>query len=35
MMGIKGALNKLRKFIWWWLNYVEKTLGMAPLSYLS
>src|SRR4030042_5453207 len=24
MMGIKGAFNKLRKFIWWWLNYIEK-----------
>ena len=27
MMGIKGAFNKLRKFIWWWLNYVEKNPG--------
>lgn len=34
MMGIEGAFNKRRKFIWLWLNYVEKTLNME-LSFYS
>lgn len=35
MMGIKGALNKLRKFIWWWLNYVEKNPGYGAIVLLE
>jgi TetR/AcrR family fatty acid metabolism transcriptional regulator len=35
MMGIKGALNKLRKFIWWWLNYVEKNSGYGSIVLLE
>lgn len=35
MMGIKGALNKLRKFIWWWLNYVEKNPGYGVVVLLE
>jgi len=35
MMGIKGALNKLRKFIWWWLNYVEKNPGYGSIVLLE
>lgn len=35
MMGIKGAFNKLRKFIWWWLNYVEKNPGYGVVVLLE
>jgi TetR/AcrR family fatty acid metabolism transcriptional regulator len=35
MMGIKGALNKLRKFIWCWLNYVEKNPGYGSIVLLE
>jgi TetR/AcrR family fatty acid metabolism transcriptional regulator len=35
MMGIKGAFNKLRKFIWWWLNYVEKNPGYGAVVLLE
>ena len=35
MMGIKGAFNKLRKFIWWWLNYVEKNPGYGSIVLLE
>lgn len=35
MMGIKGALNKLRKFIWWWLNYIEKHPGYGAIVMLE
>ncbi len=35
MMGIKGALNKLRKFIWWWLNFVEKNPGYGSIVLLE
>ena len=35
MMGIKGALNKLRKFIWWWLNYIEKNPGYGSIVLLE
>lgn len=35
MMGIKGALNKLRKFIWWWLNYVEKNPDYGAIVLLE
>jgi TetR/AcrR family fatty acid metabolism transcriptional regulator len=35
MMGVKGALNKLRKFIWWWLDYVEKNPGYGAIVLLE
>jgi len=35
MMGIKGAFNKLRKFIWWWLNYIEKNPGYGSIVLLE
>lgn len=35
MMGIKGAFNKLRKFIWWWLNYVENNPGYGVVVLLE
>lgn len=35
MMGIKGAFNKLRKFNWWWLNYVEKNPGYGVVVLLE
>jgi len=35
MMGIKGAFNRLRKFIWWWLNYVEKNPGYGVVVLLE
>src|SRR4030043_2141475 len=35
MMGIKGAFNKLRKFIWWWLNFVEKNPGYGSIVLLE
>jgi len=34
-MGIKGAFNKLRKFIWWWLNYIEKNPGYGSIVLLE
>jgi len=35
MMGIKGVFNRLRKFIWWWLNYVEKNPGYGVVVLLE
>jgi len=35
MMGIKGALNKLRKFIWWYVNYIEKNPGYGAIVLLE
>ncbi len=35
MMGIKGSFNKLRKFNWWWLNYIEKTPGYGVVVLLE
>ena len=35
MLGIKGACNKLRKFIWWWLNYVERNPGYGAIVLLE
>lgn len=35
MLGIKGAFNKLRKFIWWWLNYIEKNPGYGSIVLLE
>ena len=35
MMGIKGAFNKLRKFVWWWLNYIENNPGYGTIILLE
>jgi len=35
MMGIKGAFNKLRKFIWWYINYIEKNPGYGTIVLLE
>jgi len=35
MMGIKGAFNKLRKFVWWWLHYIENNPGYASIILLE
>ena len=35
MMGIKGAFNKLRKFIWWYLNFFEKNPEYASVVLLE
>lgn len=35
MMGIKGAPNKLRKFIWWYLDYIEKNPGYGSIVLLE
>ena len=35
LLGIKGALNKLRKFVWWWLDYMEKNPGYGTITLLE
>lgn len=35
MMGIKGAFNKLRKFIWWYLNFIEKNPDYGAIVLLE
>ena len=35
MMGIKGAFNKLRKFIWWYLNFIEKNPEYGSIVLLE
>ena len=35
MMGIKGAFNKLRKFIWWYLNFFEKNPEYGSIVLLE
>ncbi len=35
MVGIKGAFNKLRKFVWWWLNYIEHSPGYGSIILLE
>jgi len=35
MMGINGAFNKLRKFIWWWFHYIETNPGYAAIILLE
>lgn len=34
LFGIKGALNKLRKFLWWYLHKVEESPLDAKIVYL-
>jgi TetR/AcrR family fatty acid metabolism transcriptional regulator len=35
LFGIKGAFNKLRKFVWWYLRYIEKDPPTAKIVFLS
>ena len=35
MMGIKGAFNKLRKFIWWYLDFFEKNPEYGSIVLLE
>ena len=35
MIGIKGTFNKLRKFVWWWLNYLEENPGYGVITLLE
>lgn len=35
MMGINGAFNKLRKFIWWYINFLEKNPGYGSIVLLE
>lgn len=35
MIGIKGSFNKLRKFVWWWLNYIEQSPGYGSIILLE
>jgi TetR/AcrR family fatty acid metabolism transcriptional regulator len=35
MMGIKGAFNKLRKYIWWYINFLEKNPGYGSIVLLE
>jgi len=34
LFGIKGAFNKLRKFLWWYLRYIEKEPLIAKVVFL-
>ena len=34
LFGIKGAVNKLRKFLWWYLRYIEKDCLTAKVVFL-
>ena len=35
LLGIKGTFNKLRKFVWWWLDYMEKNPGYGTITLLE
>ena len=35
MMGIKGAFNKLRKYIWWYINFLERNPGYGSIVLLE
>ena len=34
LFGIKGSFNKLRKFLWWYLRYIEKEPLTAKVVFL-
>ncbi len=34
LFGIEGAFNKLRKFLWWYLRYIERTTDNAKIVFL-
>jgi TetR/AcrR family fatty acid metabolism transcriptional regulator len=35
LLGIKGAINKLRKFLWWYIHYIESEPMTAKVVFLS
>lgn len=35
MMGVKGAFNKLRKFVWWYLNFFENNPEYGSIVLLE
>jgi TetR/AcrR family transcriptional regulator, fatty acid metabolism regulator protein len=35
LFGIRGAINKLRKFLWWYLRYIEKDWLTAKVVFLN
>jgi len=34
LLGIQGAINKLRKFLWWYLHYIESEPLTAKVVFL-
>jgi TetR/AcrR family fatty acid metabolism transcriptional regulator len=34
LFGIKGSVNQLRKFLWWYLRYIEKEPLIASVVFL-
>jgi len=34
LFGIKGAFNKLRKFLWWYIRYIEREPDIAKVVFL-
>ena len=34
LFGIEGTFNKLRKFMWWFLRYVQKDPDIAKVTFL-
>ncbi|MBW1701563.1 MAG: TetR/AcrR family transcriptional regulator [Deltaproteobacteria bacterium] len=34
LLGIEGSLNKLRKFLWWYLHYIEREPLTAKVVFL-
>lgn len=34
LLGIKGAINKLRKFLWWYMHYIESEPMTAKVVFL-
>ncbi len=34
LFGIKGAVNQLRKYLWWYLRYIEKEPLIASVVFL-
>lgn len=35
MLGIKGAFNKIRKVVWWWFSYMERSPGYGVIILLE
>ncbi len=34
LFGVKGSVNQLRKFLWWYLRYIEKEPLIAKVVFL-
>ncbi len=34
LLGVKGAINKLRKFLWWYIHYIESEPMTAKVVFL-